>query len=133
MACCLVQSRRSSEAYGLRNARVVGGGGTPCRRHCCPEWRGAAPGVPDAQGLVSHLRDVGVCPGAMGKSLKATWGGVSVTRPDFYFEKVIWLQCGWRMELDMSRRRSQSGPAGMGRIPGTLVTLDPEVTVQMGK
>lgn len=70
--------------------------------------------------LVSHLKDVGVCPGAMGKTLKAMWGGSSVTRPDFYFKKVIWLQCSWRMELDMSRRRSQSGPAIMGRIQGLL-------------
>lgn len=92
-------------------------GGDPAAQRVT--W-GAAGGARPHWGLISHLKDLGVCPGAMGKSLKAMWGGSSVTRPCFYFEKVIWLQCSWRMELDMNWRRSQSRAEIMRRIQGLL-------------
>ena len=57
------------------------------------EWCEEQPGLPEPLAPCQPSQGFWCLSWSNGQSLKATRGGYTVTRPDFYFEKVIWLQC----------------------------------------
>ena len=125
IACCLVQSLEERRGLWTQESQGVGGGGTPCRRHYSPEsGLGSGWGCQAHRGLVSHLKDLGVCPGAMGKSLKATWWRVQRDKARFLFWKsnLASVAGGWNWIWI-------GGEASLGlrswEEPRDSVTLDP--------
>ena len=85
MACCLVQSPEEQRGLWPQERQGVGGGGTPCRRHCRPEWRGQHLGVPDPPEPCQPSQGCGCLSWSNGEDTESKVGRVQRDKARFLF------------------------------------------------